>query len=92
MLPSSRRLLVLDDDPTGSQCVSQIPVAFEEDTKLIHQTLADPSSACFVLTNSRALDEEDAVAKNRRILTGVLADFGENAKSAGLHLDRKSVV
>lgn len=90
MLPSSRRLLVLDDDPTGSQCVSQMPVALEEDAKLIHQTLADPSSACFVLTNSRALDEEDAVAKNRRILTGVLADFGENAKSAGLHLVSRS--
>ena len=90
MLPSPRRLLVLDDDPTGSQCVSQMPVAFEEDTELVHRTLTEPGSACFVLTNSRALDEADAVAKNRRILAGVLAEFGDDAKGAGLHLVSRS--
>lgn len=90
MLPSPRRLLILDDDPTGSQCVSQMPVAFEEDAQLIHQTLQDPGSACFVLTNSRALDEADAVAKNRRVLTGVLKEFGARAKDAGLHLVSRS--
>lgn len=90
MLTSPRRLLVLDDDPTGSQCVSAMPVAFEEDTQLVHKTLSQPGTACFVLTNSRALDEADAVKKNKRIVTGVLREFGSGAKDAGLHLVSRS--
>ena len=86
MLTSPRRLLVLDDDPTGSQCVSHVQVAFEEDAALIATTLKEPSSTCFVLTNTRALDEAEAVAKNRRILAGVLAERG----AEGLHLVSRS--
>lgn len=86
MLTSPRRLLVLDDDPTGSQCVSNVQVAFEEDTALIATTLEKPGSTCFVLTNTRALDEAEAVAKNRRILAGVLAERG----AEGLHLVSRS--
>lgn len=86
MLTSPRRLLVLDDDPTGSQCVSHVQVAFEEDAALIATTLKEPSSTCFVLTNTRALDEAEAVTKNRRILAGVLAERG----AEGLHLVSRS--
>lgn len=86
MLTSPRRLLVLDDDPTGSQCVSNVQVAFEEDAALIATTLEEPGSTCFVLTNTRALDEAEAVAKNRRILAGVLAERG----AEGLHLVSRS--
>lgn len=93
MLSSPRRLLVLDDDPTGSQCVHDVAVAFEEDSLLIQRTLAEPGSACFVLTNTRALDQADAVAKNRRILSGVisrLVETGLIADQAGLHLVSRS--
>lgn len=93
MLSSPRRLLVLDDDPTGSQCVHDVAVAFEEDAELIQQTLADEGTACFVLTNTRALDEDDAVEKNKRILSGVLEQFAQNeipAEKAGLHLVSRS--
>src|SRR5699024_11494485 len=54
---AARRLLVLDDDPTGSQCVAGIPVAFDEDPEIPVAVLSEPGSACFVLTNTRALDE-----------------------------------
>ncbi len=93
MLASSRRLLVLDDDPTGSQCVSGVAVAFEEDSELIQKTLSEESSACFVLTNTRALDEADAVKKNRRIVSGVLEKFKQNGQESadiGLHLVSRS--
>lgn len=90
MLVSPRRLLVLDDDPTGSQCVSDVPVAFEEDASLLASALAEPGSTCFVLTNTRALDEADAVEKNRRILSGVLGQLGDGAGEAGLHLVSRS--
>ena len=84
---SARRLLVLDDDPTGSQCVAGIAVAFDEDPAIPVQVLAEPGSACFVLTNTRALDEQAATVMNRRIVAGVL-DGGIPA--SGLHVVSRS--
>ncbi|WME22825.1 four-carbon acid sugar kinase family protein [Brachybacterium sp. GU-2] len=85
--PSDRRLLILDDDPTGSQCVAGIDVAFDLDPALPVGVLEGPGSACFVLTNTRALDEQEAVSLNRRVLAGVL-DGGVPA--AGLHVVSRS--
>ncbi|HJB10939.1 MAG TPA: hypothetical protein H9786_10500 [Candidatus Brachybacterium merdavium] len=86
-MASDRRLLVLDDDPTGSQCVAGIDVAFDDDPALPVGVLTEPGSTCFVLTNTRALDEDEAVAMNRRILRGVL-DGGVPAR--GLHVVSRS--
>jgi uncharacterized protein YgbK (DUF1537 family) len=85
--PAARRLLILDDDPTGSQCVAGIDVAFDLDPTIPVGALAEPGSACFVLTNTRALDEAEAVALNRRVLAGVL-DGGVPA--GGLHVVSRS--
>ncbi|MCZ4327978.1 four-carbon acid sugar kinase family protein [Brachybacterium paraconglomeratum] len=85
--PTDRRLLILDDDPTGSQCVAGIDVAFDLDPAIPVGVLAEPGSACFVLTNTRALDEVEAVALNRRVVAGVL-DGGVPA--AGLHVVSRS--
>lgn len=85
--PSDRRLLILDDDPTGSQCVAGIDVAFDLDPAIPVGVLEQPGSACFVLTNTRALDEQEAVALNRRVLAGVL-DGGVPA--SGLHVVSRS--
>jgi len=84
---SDRRLLVLDDDPTGSQCVAGIDVAFDDDPAIPIGVLSEPGSTCFVLTNTRALDEDDAAAMNRRIVGGVL-DGGIPAR--GLHVVSRS--
>ena len=81
------RLLILDDDPTGSQCVAGIDVAFDLDPAIPVGVLEQPGSACFVLTNTRALDEQAAVALNRRVLAGVL-DGGVPA--SGLHVVSRS--
>ncbi|WP_129656707.1 four-carbon acid sugar kinase family protein [Rothia halotolerans] len=89
MLRSPRRLLVLDDDPTGSQCVHDVSVAFEEDAELLRRTLAEPGSTCFVLTNTRALGEDQAVAANRRIVEGMLGG-AEGAAPEGLHVVSRS--
>lgn len=69
---NDRRLLVLDDDPTGSQCVAGVDIALTDDPDVPAHALHDPGSVCFVLTNSRALDESAAVGVNRRIVGGVL--------------------
>ncbi|MGO2023235.1 MAG: four-carbon acid sugar kinase family protein [Brachybacterium tyrofermentans] len=86
-MAGSRRLLVLDDDPTGSQCVAGIDVAFDLDPAIPAEVLTEPGSTCFVLTNTRALDEADAVSLNRRLLAGVLAD---PVAREGLHVVSRS--
>ncbi len=84
---TARRLLVLDDDPTGSQCVAGLDVSFTTDPAVPAQVLADPGSACFVLTNTRALEEADAIARNRELLAGVLA---AGIPARGLHVVSRS--
>ncbi|MGO2360760.1 MAG: four-carbon acid sugar kinase family protein, partial [Brachybacterium tyrofermentans] len=86
-MAGSRRLLVLDDDPTGSQCVAGIDVAFDLDPAIPAEVLTEPGSTCFVLTNTRALDEADAVCLNRRLVAGVLAD---PVAREGLHVVSRS--
>lgn len=89
MLSSPRRLLVLDDDPTGSQCVHDVPVAFEQDPEILAHALQEPGSTCFTLTNTRALDEDDAVALNRSTLAHFL-DTLDADDDAPLHVVSRS--
>lgn len=86
-MSTDRRLLVLDDDPTGSQCVAGVDVVLDADPAVAAGALADPGSTCFVLTNTRALDEVDAVALNREVLAGVLA---AGIDPSGLHVVSRS--
>ena len=60
-LRSGRRIVVLDDDPTGSQTVHDVTAVFALDAAEYAQALAGPGSTCFILTNSRSLSEPDAV-------------------------------
>ena len=56
-------IVVLDDDPTGTQTVHDTPVLLRWDQDTIAALLADPATPVFyILTNSRALLEPDAVA------------------------------
>ncbi|MEE1618631.1 four-carbon acid sugar kinase family protein [Brachybacterium sp. J153] len=89
--PAARRLLVLDDDPTGSQCVAGVDVVLDLDTDRAAHVLTAPGATCFVLTNSRALDEAEAVALTRRVVGGVLDALGpEAAADGGLHIVSRS--
>src|SRR5688572_16071997 len=66
---TGRRLAVLDDDPTGSQAVHGVPLVLVPGRAGYAESLAEPGATCFVLTNSRAHDEAEAVALNRSIAT-----------------------
>jgi hypothetical protein len=57
---SRRRLVILDDDPTGAQTSHGVPVLTQWTEGLLTEELAH-SPAFFLLTNSRALDEAAAV-------------------------------
>lgn len=65
-LEASRRIAVLDDDPTGSQTVHGVSVVLVLDAAEYAQGLAEPGSTCFILTNSRSLSEPDAVRLTRQ--------------------------
>ena len=67
-LPEIRRLLheraattvVLDDDPTGTQTVANVPVLTTWTTAALQRELAVGTPTIFVLTNSRSLDRQNA--------------------------------
>lgn len=70
---SPRVLVVLDDDPTGTQSVSDLPVltrwAVEDFTWAFDQGKA----AVYVLTNTRSLDPAEAAARNEEIVRNAVA-------------------
>jgi len=54
------KLIVLDDDPTGSQTVHSCPLLLRWDAETLRRGLAHASPLLFVLANTRALDPEAA--------------------------------
>lgn len=55
-------LVVLDDDPTGTQSVAGVPVLLSWDRSLIADAAASGAAALYLLTNSRAYPPERARA------------------------------
>jgi uncharacterized protein YgbK (DUF1537 family) len=64
---------VLDDDPTGSQAVHDVQVVTAADETAYAAALDSPAATCFVLTNSRSLEEPAAAALNQQAAHGLLA-------------------
>jgi len=50
-----RKIIVLDDDPTGIQTVHSIPVYTSWDFSTLRQIMEDKHKVIYILTNSRAL-------------------------------------
>ncbi len=61
------KVVVLDDDPTGTQTVHGIPVLTEWSVDALRAELANDLPACFLLTNSRSLPLAEAQALNATI-------------------------
>lgn len=66
-------LVVLDDDPTGTQSVANLPVLTRWERPDLDEALATGAAAVYVLTNTRSLDEDAAAARNREIVDVTLA-------------------
>ncbi|MBA3643930.1 MAG: hypothetical protein H0W59_07685, partial [Chloroflexia bacterium] len=77
---SGRKLIALDDDPTGVQTVFDTAVLSRWDVGDLAAELLDPRPVCFVLTNSRSLSEADAVALTREIATNLLEASRQTSK------------
>ncbi len=56
------KIIVIDDDPTGSQAVYGCPLLLKWDEKTLLKGLAYPSPLLFILANTRSM-EEDSVKK-----------------------------
>ena len=66
-------LVVLDDDPTGTQSVADLPVLTQWDRSDFDWALAQGAPAVYVLTNTRSLDPDEAAERNRQIVTNASA-------------------
>lgn len=75
-----RTLVVLDDDPTGTQTVHSLPVLTRWDVDVLAAELAAKRPCFYILTNSRSLPGPAAAALNREI--------GQNLRAASQRAGR----
>ena len=87
-LPSAPRLkvIVFDDDPTGSQTVHSAPLLLRWDAPTLAAGLRHPSPLLFLLANTRALDPGEARQRVGEICRALVPAL-EEARQAGL-IDR----
>ncbi len=64
---SGRTIVVLDDDPTGTQTVYDVPVLTGWDVDVLAAELAREPACFYILTNSRALPAPEAATLGRTI-------------------------
>ena len=67
VVESGRRVVVLDDDPTGVQSVHGVPVLTTWAVEDLRWALEQSSPTFYILTNSRSLAEQEAIALNQEI-------------------------
>lgn len=67
------KLVVLDDDPTGTQTVRDVPVLTRWTLDDLGWALRQGGPGFFVLTNTRSLPPEGAAARNREVAEAALA-------------------
>ena len=79
---------VLDDDPTGSQAVHDVQVVTVLEENAYQAALGDSAATCFVLTNTRSLDEPAAVELTTLAARGLIAVA--QRRGARIHLVSRS--
>ncbi|UZO79777.1 hypothetical protein NBT05_12545 [Aquimarina sp. ERC-38] len=83
LLRNPRTIVILDDDPTGTQTVHNVPVVTQWSEEVIENEVVK-SPVFFILTNSRALQAEEAKALGTLI--------GQRLKKAAVKYDKKLLV
>jgi uncharacterized protein YgbK (DUF1537 family) len=69
---SAGKLIVLDDDPTGTQTVHDVPVLTTWDVDSLRTEFSNDLPCFFLLTNSRSLAPEQAAGLNREIANALV--------------------
>lgn len=75
-------IIALDDDPTGTQTVYDLPVLTEWSSETINAEFAKGTPAFYIMTNSRSLTPSDAESLNEEIARRLL----RAATAHGRHL------
>ena len=75
-----RVLVVLDDDPTGTQSVADLPVLTRWEVEDFAWAFGQGKPAVYVLTNTRSLDPAEAAARNEEVVRNALAAAGSPDK------------
>jgi uncharacterized protein YgbK (DUF1537 family) len=70
---AGRVLVVLDDDPTGSQSVANLPVLLDWTADSLRWALELGAPAVYVMTNSRSLSATDARRRTEEVAQAALA-------------------
>ena len=78
-----RILVVLDDDPTGTQSVADLPVLTRWDVEdftwaFAHIAQSTAKPAVYVLTNTRSLDPAEAADRNAEVVRNALTAAGSS--------------
>jgi uncharacterized protein YgbK (DUF1537 family) len=86
-----RILVVLDDDPTGTQSVANLPVLTQWEVEdfdwaFAHEIDGERQRAVYVLTNTRSLDPAEAAARNEEVVRNALTAAAAHPDSAGSRL------
>jgi len=79
-IKSEKTIVVLDDDPTGTQTCYDVTVLTSWQVVLIADELKKKPSILFILTNSRSLPEREAVALAREIGTNLREAVSESGR------------
>lgn len=74
--PTRPKIIVLDDDPTGSQTVHSCLLLMQWDVETLKQGLLDSSPLFFILTNTRALAPDSAAQVTREVCQNLKAAIG----------------
>ncbi|MCS5691548.1 four-carbon acid sugar kinase family protein [Cyanobium sp. FGCU-6] len=77
------KIVVIDDDPTGSQTVHGCPLLLRWDPVTLDAALADPSPLLFLLANTRALGPDEARARIRELAAALVPALAR-ARERGL--------
>jgi uncharacterized protein YgbK (DUF1537 family) len=65
------KLIVLDDDPTGTQTVHDVPVLTVWDVETLRAEMQREGDCFYILTNSRSMTSEGAESLNREIARNI---------------------
>lgn len=71
------KIIVIDDDPTGSQTVHSCLLLMQWDVATLKQGLADSVSIFFILSNTRAMNPERAAATTQEICRNLQTAISE---------------
>lgn len=71
------KVIILDDDPTGTQTVVDVPVLTVWDEVSLTREMLEPGCMFFILTNTRAMTQQQAYGVNVDICQKIIAASAE---------------